>query len=298
MPRPTVAAVIPTRNVAAYIRGTLESLWFCDEVIVVDMFSTDDTAKICGEYANVRFHQRHDYIYGNFNFGLDQTTGDWVIRLDSDERLSPELQDEIIALLAGNPDCDYYDAPFTSYICGHPIRHGMAWEQPVRKTLFRRGTLRYQVKSEHEDLTPAVDRPLRRGLLKGRYHHFSTPDISTFWRKLDYYTDKDFERSDLTRWRRAPVWRLLISVARGFFRQYVREAGYRDGYAGFVLCAMNQMNRLLYEFKGWERQDGMRENHVTVRDRFDETLRRHAAERRSCVSGDGRPLVVTSHGTD
>lgn len=281
MARHTVAAVIPTKNVAGFVRGTLESLWFCDEVLVVDMFSTDDTPRVCAEYPNVRYFPRNDYIYGNFNFGLDQATSEWVIRLDSDERLSPELQDEIVALLAGEPDCDYYEAPFTSYICGNPIRHGMAWEQPVRKTLFRRGTLRYKVELEHEDLTPAVDRPLRRGLLRNRYHHFSTPDISTFWRKLDYYTDRDFERADLTHWRRPPVWRLLVSMARDFFRQYVRERGYRDGYAGFILCAMNQMSRLLYEFKRWERKNGMREYHVVVREKYDEMIRRHAAARRA-----------------
>lgn len=283
MPRHTVAAVIPTKNVAGYIRGTLESLWFCDEVIVVDMFSTDDTEKVCSGYPNVRYFPRNDYIYGNFNYGLDQATSEWVIRLDSDERLSPELQDEIVALLAGDPDCDYYDAPFVSYICGHPIRHGMAWEQPVRKTLFRRGTLRYKVESEHEDLTPAVDRPLRRGLLTHRYHHFSTPDISTFWRKLDYYADKDYERADLTHWRPTPVWRLLVSIARGFFRQYVRERGYRDGYPGFILCAMNQMSRLLYQFKAWERKYGMREHHVVAREKFDEAIRRHAEARRTAA---------------
>lgn len=285
MPCHSVAAVIPTKNVAGFIRGALESLWFCDEVIVVNMFSTDDTERVCKEYLNVRFFQRHDYTYGNFNFGLDQAASDWIIRLDSDERLSPELQDEIIALLDGTPDCDYYDAPFTSYICGNPIRHGMAWEQPVRKTLFLRGGLRYKGQSEHEDLIPVVNRPFRRGLLWHRYHHFSTPDISTFWRKLDYYTDRDYERADLTRLRCTPVWRLLLSVARGFFRQYVFERGYRDGYAGFILCAMNQMNRLLYEFKGWERKEGMRENHLVVRDRFDELVRRHAAARRAATSG-------------
>jgi glycosyltransferase involved in cell wall biosynthesis len=288
MPRATVAAVIPTKNVAGFVRGTLDSLWFCDEVIVVDMFSTDDTAKVCGEYPNVRFFRRNDFIYGNFNYGLDQATADWVIRLDSDERLSPALQDEIVALLGATPDCDYYDAPFVSYLCGHPIHHGMAWEQPVRKTLFRRGTLRYKVRSEHEDLTPAVDRPLRRGLLRHPYHHFSTPDISTFWRKLDYYTDKDYERADLSGWRRTPVWRLLLSVARGFFRQYVRERGYRDGFAGFILCAMNQMNRLLYEFKGWERQGRLREHHVAVRDAFDAAVRAHAEAGRAARSGGPR----------
>src|SRR5262245_27441672 len=113
MSRATVAAVIPTKNVADIIAGTLESLRFCDEVIVVDMFSTDATRAVCELFPNVRFFQRHDYIYGNFNFGVELAKSEWIIRLDSDERLSPELQREIIELLSIAPTCDVYEAPFT-----------------------------------------------------------------------------------------------------------------------------------------------------------------------------------------
>jgi glycosyltransferase involved in cell wall biosynthesis len=270
--RQTVAAVIPTKNVADFVRGTLESLWFCDEIIIVDMNSTDGTREVCESYPNVRFFTREDYIYGNFNFGVEQATSDWIIRLDSDERLSIELQDEIVALLQQRPDCDVYEAPFTSYIDGNPIRHGMAWEQPVRKTLFRRGALRYAVRSEHEDLTSPNEKKLTVGRLRGRYHHFSTPDISTFWRKIDYYTEKDHERATPSTLRVTPVWKLLLAVPRDFCKQYFWQRGYRDGYAGFVLCAMNQMYRLLHEMKSWETRFDMKANHIRVRDAFDRKI--------------------------
>jgi glycosyltransferase involved in cell wall biosynthesis len=292
--RHTVAAVIPTKNVAAFITGTLESLWFCDEVIVVDMHSTDGTRAVCEKYPNVRFFVRDDYIYGNFNFGVEQARSDWIIRLDSDERLSPALADEIIALLGTNPECDYWDAPFISYIDGNPIRHGMAWEQPMRKTLFRRGVLAYRVRSEHEDLTPTSDRPLKRGLLREPYHHFSTPSISTFWRKIDYYTDKDYERAVASQVRVTPPIRLLCSMARRFWSQYVLKRGYRDGYAGFVLCAMNQAYRLLHEFKGWEFKHDMRRNHTRTMREFDRRVCEHAERRRREIQPDVDGSAVQS----
>lgn len=269
----SVAAVIPTKNVADVIAGTLESLRFCDEVIVVDMHSTDSTRRICESYANVRFFERDDYIYGNFNFGVDQSRSAWIIRLDSDERLSAALQQEIAALLQRGPECDVYDAPFTSYFLGHPLHFGSGWEQPVRKTLFRRGTLRYKVESEHEDLTPCEDgRALTTGRLANAYHHFSTASVSSFVRKLDYYSERDFARVDQAAVRVLPPWRLLLAVTRYFWSQYVGARGYRDGYAGFAICALNATYRLIHEIKAWEKATDGRGNHRRVRDAFDASL--------------------------
>lgn len=271
-PSESVGAVIPTKNVAGLIRGTLESLRFCDEVIVVDMHSTDGTRAVCESYPNVRFFERDDYIYGNFNFGADQARSDWIIRLDSDERLSPELQAEIQGVLRHGPVYDVYEAPFTSYFLGHPLRHGSGWEQPVRKTLFRRGALRYKVESEHEDLTPCGDRPLAVGRLVHRYHHFSTASISSFLEKLNYYSEQDFARADPARVRVLPPWRLMIAVPRYFWHQYVGRRGYRDGYAGFAICALNATYRLVHELKAWEIATNGRDHHIRARDAFDASL--------------------------
>ena len=282
MKRHTVAAVIPTKNVAEFIRGTLESLRFCDEVIIVDMSSTDATREICESYPNVRFFDRQDYIYGNYNFGADAANTEWIIRLDSDERLSPELQDEIIALLSSEPACDVYTAPFTSYIDGVPIEHGMSWEQPRRKTLYRKGALRYMVRSEHEDLTPTnPEAPLRTGQLKHGYHHFSTPSLSVFLRKIDYYTEKDFERASKDEVRVMNRWRLIIAAFKRFFRQYVRQRGYRDGYPGFILCVMNMIYLLVHEMKAWEFANDMKSNHVRSRDAYDRVLIAHNESRQT-----------------
>ena len=74
MSRQTVAVIIPTKNVAAFFRPTLESIRFADEVIVVDMSSTDGTTALCAEYANVKVIDRVDYIYANVNAGFDVFT--------------------------------------------------------------------------------------------------------------------------------------------------------------------------------------------------------------------------------
>jgi len=271
MPRQSVAAVIPVKNSARVVGGALASLRFCDEIVVVDMNSTDDTRAVCERYPNVRFFTRDDYIYGNFNFGVEQAKSDWIIRLDSDERLTPELAREIVALLEEGPTADVYEAPFTSYFCGRPIRWGAAWEQPRRKTLFRKGAMRYKVQSEHEDLTPST-RPVTVGRLNGRYLHFSTPDVATFLRKINYYSDRDYERAVPSRVRVLPPWRLMWAVPKYFVNQYVVGRGYRDGYAGFALCALNAVYRLVHELKAWECRNDLKAEHERVREEFDSSL--------------------------
>lgn len=288
MSRATVAAVIPTKNVADFIAGALESLRFCDEVIIVDMFSTDDTRKICESYPNVRFFQRQDYIYGNFNFGVEQARSEWIIRLDSDERLSPKLQREIEHLLNGEIRADVYLAPFTSYVLGHPIRHGSAWEQPVRTTLFRKGSVAYEVRSEHEDLTPANPKITPRiARLRHCYVHFSMPSISKFITKLDYYTERDYERTDPRAVRVRRPLRLMYSVPKYFIHQYLVRRGYRDGYAGFAICALNAVYRLVHELKGWECANHLRQHHVIERKAYDDQLRAFATGQ---VASDSEPV--------
>lgn len=279
MTRPRVAAVIPTKNVAGFIAGAMDSLWFCDEIMIVDMHSTDDTRRIVESYPNGRYIARDDYIYGNFNHGVEQSTCEWIIRLDSDERLSVELQEEIVALLDSGPEHDVYDAPFTSVILGHPIRHGSAWEQPVRTTLFRKGLMHYKVRSEHEELSFIDGNPRARGRLKNRYWHFSMPSLSKFLSKLDYYTERDYERADPASIRVFRPIRLMYSIPRFFLHQYVWKRGYRDGYAGFAICALNTVYRLVHELKAWEAKGRLRDYHATMRAEFDERLRTNRLQR-------------------
>jgi glycosyltransferase involved in cell wall biosynthesis len=279
MARQTVAAVIPTKNSAKVIRGALESLWFCDEVIVVDMHSEDATPAICRSYPNVRFFQKEGYIYGNFNFGMDQARSDWIIRLDSDERISIDLQNEIMKLLADPPKCDAYTAPFVSYFVGFPMENGPAEEKGRRMTLFRKTKLRYQVRSEHEDLTPVAEAP-SIGKLEHMYIHFSTPSISKFIKKIDYYSEKDCDRVEPSTVKVLPPWRLCLAAARHFFRYYIVKGGHRDGYAGFALCALNACYLVIHNLKLWEKKEQLKKFHDKVRDDYDANLakNRHAKQ--------------------
>lgn len=269
MPRATVAAVIPTKNVAAFIEGTLESLKFCDEVIIVDMFSTDDTRKICERYRNVRFFQREGYIYHNYNFGVAQAASDWIIRIDSDERLSPELQKEIHQTLLNGPAFDEYCARQTVYIVGHPFTE----EQSAGRTiLYRKGSLHYLGQSEHESLVSVTGKPVSSTRLDGYYHHFSTPTLGTFIRKMDYYIDRDLERASPATTPTPSPGRILYRAVRRFIEFYFQQKMRREGMHGFTLALLNTIYYTYQELRRHEFAKGWRDDHIRVREEYDRFL--------------------------
>lgn len=247
-----VSAVIPTKNVAAIIRPTLDSLSFCDEIVIVDMFSTDDTRAVCESYPNVKFYQREDYIYGNFNFGAEQAVGDWILRIDSDEVVGSELEESIKEVLADpDPEFLHYDAFCHLYFFGMRLRHGFG--DQWRTMLFRKGAAKYSVHSEHEGLS--VSGPA--GRLRGHYDHFTNPNITTWLAKTNYYLDRDVERIPI----RPPLprWRILLNSARWFRGAYWGKGKLRrDGYLGFVVALCGAFSMALLELKVWEKYEKAR----------------------------------------
>jgi glycosyltransferase involved in cell wall biosynthesis len=256
--RETVAVVIPTYNVETIIAHCLDALTWADEVIVVDMFSTDGTRALCERYPNVRFFERKDYIYGNVNFGMEQAKSDWAIRLDSDEVLNRELQESIQRVLrTPEPGISGYYFPSIQYMFGLPMSHGVARRGVTkRKCMFRKGTARYECKSEHEDITTTG----AFGVLDGYYEHFTNHTTEEVVRKFNYYTEKDVERLQPEDLCPPQPGKLLYRAARMFILYYFQWKGYKDGYLGFFSSLFRGPVYLFIEeakrWEAWERRRG------------------------------------------
>lgn len=249
-----MSVVIPTKNSAHLLRDCLASVAWADEIVVVDMFSTDDTAAVCARYSQCRLYQRDDYIFGNVNFGFDQAVCDWVIRLDTDERITPELRAEIREILADPPpDVTGYAFWERMVMLGRELRHG-AGRRHYRQMMFRRGAARYPVRSEHESLeTSGVWRRTRHG-----YLHYNYATVAQYLEKMNYYTDKDVERA-LLPGRRPSVGKALIEAHRAAYLYLLKHQGFRDGWVGVLDGGM----RAIYQFtlwmklrERWERERG------------------------------------------
>ena len=119
-----LSVVIITKNEEEDIGPCLESVKWADEIIVVDSFSEDKTVEICRRYGSKVLERKDEGYAKKKNFGIDEAAGEWILSLDADERISPELAEEIKEVLRGKGDDDGYLIPMKFYFFGHWMRHG------------------------------------------------------------------------------------------------------------------------------------------------------------------------------
>ncbi len=259
--RKKISVVIPTFNVEKIIGRCLDSLRWADEVNIVDMYSTDGTRGICEWRANVRFYQNQDYIYANMNFGIERASHEWIMRLASDEVITPELAEEIQerVLAETYPEYAGFYAPCRVFFFGRWIKYGPACDRRSRvpgeayqKLIFRKGTAYYRVEREHEDLTTTGE----YGFLKNHYLHYSHESVSQWIGKMNYYTDRDVERVPLDRisLHRFNRVKWFYWFLHNFYGLYVTKRGYKDGFHGFVVCTLHALYPIIEQFKLWEKK--------------------------------------------
>jgi glycosyltransferase involved in cell wall biosynthesis len=245
-----LTAIVPTFNEEANIRDCLASLAFADEILVVDSFSTDQTAELARAHPKTRVLE-HEYG-GNgpqCNWAMERATHPWILIVDADERVSPELASEIERLLQTSPRASLYRLRRTNIFLGRAIR-GSGWGRDRLVRLVRRGAARYPERRVHADIEASAG---EAPLLNAPLIHFTVRSFDQYLEKLDRYARWGAE--DLFRGGRQtgfleialrPVWR--------FFRSWILEAGFRDGVHGLVICGLQAYGVFLKWARLWEMQ--------------------------------------------
>ena len=229
-----VSAIIITKNAGTMIRRCLESVAWADETIVVDSGSSDDTAEIC-RAMGVRFKVTPDFPgFGpQKNRALDLASGDWVISIDADEWITPELRDEMRAAMADPAAAQAYAVPRRSSFCGRYMKHSGWWPDYVVR-LFRREAARFSDDQAHERLVvTGATRKLRHPLM-----HEAISDMEQMLGKMNLYSSAS-ARMLHARGRRASISTALLHGGWAFFRTYVLRRGFLDGREGFILAVAN-----------------------------------------------------------
>lgn len=243
---PRLSCIIITKNEARNIGECLDSIAFCDERIVVDGGSTDDTIKFA-EAKGARV-VAHDFVgFGaQKNFALSLAQGDWVLSIDADERVTPALAAEIKAAIA-NLRADAYEMPRQSTFCGRPMRHSGWWPDHVLR-LFRRGRAHFSDDLVHERLIcDGVTARLAEPLL-----HHPVQRLEDALSRMDRYSTAGAEML-IKSGKRAQFWSGPLHGAWTFFRTYVLRAGFLDGREGFLLAIANAEGTYYRYVKAWLR---------------------------------------------
>ncbi len=244
MPEPRLSVLVVARNEAHNLAGCLAAARFADErVVVVDAHSRDETLGIARRDADIVAVRPFDDFAAQRNFALSLATGDWVLSVNADERISPELAAEIRQALA-DPACPMrgYRMPIKSVILGREFSFsGTQHDNPLR--LFRRDSGRW-VGLVHE--TVDLDGPA--GELEGVLLHHTLPTVEVFLRKVDHYTTLE-AKSLAASPRRFRLRDLVLRPVWTFCKLYVFKQGFRDGTEGFMFCALSGVSAAVRAWK-------------------------------------------------
>jgi glycosyltransferase involved in cell wall biosynthesis len=251
MTRPPVSAFIATHNEEARIGRCLESVKWCDEIVVVDDNSTDRTKEICRRYTENIFNRKWDGYASQKGFAMQQTTNDWVLLMDSDEELSPALINEIQTELENLPDgvCGY-EIPRKVFYLGRWMNHS-GWYPDYKLRLYRKSRGYMGGEDPHEVFV--LDGGRKR--LRNDILHYSYKDISEQVATLNRYSDIF---SEFKQWSITDVFRMLLRPPIKFLEMYIAKAGILDGLQGFAAASMMSYFVFIRYAKMFEKRYGNR----------------------------------------
>jgi glycosyltransferase involved in cell wall biosynthesis len=228
----TVSVTVITRNESAHIDDCLASVRWADEILVVDSESTDDTVTRAQRHgARVIVRPWPGYA-AQKNWAAEQASSDWILSIDADERVTPQLAAEIREVLTG-PAAAAYRIPRVTWHLGRWIRT-TDWYPDYQLRLYDRRRARFASRRVHESVT--ADGPV--ALLTQDLQHYAYRDLSHHHATMDRYTtlaaDEMFEAG-----KSASTLDLVVHPPAAFLRNYVLRRGCFDGAVGFIISVMN-----------------------------------------------------------
>lgn len=233
-----ISGLIITLNEERNIESVIRNLDFVDEIIVVDSYSTDKTIEILQKHPHVRVVQNKFENYTTQrNLALDLAQNEWILFLDADERLTPELKQEIIDTLNNNPQADAYYFYRKLYFKGNPV-HFSGWQTDKNIRLFKKSKARYiPDRLVHEILK--VDG--KKAVFKHKLIHYSYTDYESYKAKMIYYAH--LKAKELFAKNVRPNWfHFYIKPAYKFLYTYIVRLGFLDGKKGIILCYLNALS--------------------------------------------------------
>lgn len=259
--RPRVSACVVSFDEEENIRACLDSVAWCDEIVVVDSFSRDRTADFARERGAVVIQRPWPGNVAQKNHALEAATGDWVLFLDCDEEVTPRLRDCILSRLRERPSVAGYYLSRQLYYGGSWLEHG-GWFPEWRLVLFRRERGRFEGVDPHGrvQLTGDTDRldPGGAGSDAAVILHRSFRGLSHQLKVLDRYTS--IQSGELYRQGRRSGWLdLTLRPAWRFLWTYLFRLGFMDGGAGYHMAVNHAYAAYMKYARLWEIQNGFAE---------------------------------------
>lgn len=224
-----ITAIIPTLNEEIHIADAIKSVSFADEIIVIDSYSSDNTIEIAEQY-NVKIIKRmFDDFSSQKNHAIAQAKHDWIYILDADERVTAEVELEILEAVKNPKGSVGFFVRRTFYFCGRNINYGGCQRDKVIRLFLK----------EHCSYSGVVHERIstkgKLGFFKNKIEHYSYKDFNHYISKMNHYGELRAKQY-LSEGKKVNLFHILIKPSARFFIHYVIRLGFLDGFPGFVFA--------------------------------------------------------------
>lgn len=227
-----LSVTIITLNEEKNLRKCLESVAFADEVIISDSESQDRTLSIAREFTDKVFQEPWQGFARQKNLAQEKAQGPWILNIDADERVTPELKEEILSVIQKDPPYAGFKIPRKNFFCGQWIRHG-GWYPNYQLRLYQKEAGSFALREVHEQVVVKG----RVGTLKAPLEHYTYDSISDYLKRMDRYSDLS-ARQYLQEGKKVSWPEILFRTKYTFFRMWILQKGFLDGAKGLVLAVL------------------------------------------------------------
>ena len=231
-----ISCIIHTYNSEKYLIQCLESVKWCDEIVIIDMYSNDNTLEIAKKYnCKIYMHKNLGFADPARSYGLSKSSNDWILAVDSDEVIMPKLQVELKNIVNTNK-YDVVYISFRNYFFGKEIiGSGWGYKDQVIPRFFKKGFLNY-TNEVHNFIQ--INNNARIGKIIDKEKsiiHFNYDSVSQFISKLNRYTDFETASTKYS-YKGHPMRKIIYHFFREMLGRFVYKRGYKDGWVGLYLA--------------------------------------------------------------
>ncbi len=249
--RATIAVVLMTKNEEIRLAACLDRVvGWADEIVIIDDLSTDRTVDVARRYTEKIFsYASEDDHFQQWNRGIDHATSDWILHIDADEFVTPQLKAVISQMLIEAHAYSAFEVMRKNVFLGHPMQHGGWYHRHL--ILFRRDRARCVGRGIHVRLH--VDGTI--GFLNADIEHYPFTSLAQFLDRQNHYTSVEAQVMRQTRGQlpmRAIIYQAGWRPLKLFWKFYVKKYGHRDGWHGLVFSVLFAFTHMMLWFKYWE----------------------------------------------
>lgn len=228
-----ISVIITTYNEAHNIKGVLDSVKWVDEIIVVDSFSTDKTVEFARDFDVKILQHKYEGPAAQKNWAIPQVKNEWILLLDADERLTPELTIELQSYLQKEEiGFDAFWIGRQNYFLGKKVKYS-GWQGDAVVRFFRK-SCRYNNQQVHEEI---ITKGIHVSRLKNKMNHFTYKNLDHFLEKMNRYAEWSAQDHD-ARTPKVTGFHLFVKPAFRFFKHFIIQKGFLDGRVGLIVSGI------------------------------------------------------------